>query len=484
MNPSSIKLSFSIKIERNIFVRSESIIAHISLLNVGLEPIKVDDFTIKSNSLHFKAVNNLKDKFEGSLRSQLIRDGVRDFPIKGKDEVTLSPNGLKENDVDLINILGEMPEGEYKAISYYMIGDLSFLKSNAINFKIVSSNPRYSNTFQDYLRNDAIGINSVWINEEEDGRFYVFLMENSCNFPPNIISNKRLFNIDNLKEISFSVPSTDEQEVKYFVWNEKDAIYVATMIKDEFDKVRKIMTPVDQLILPALTTDDFDLKVLTLSKNGEESRINCVVVPFDKEPKTYGVHRFKGSFDKYSITFDGDDMFHFAYNVDGKICYIRANPKDLPDFKVKPIIFGESKEQVVNVHLFNSWLDEGNNYHVILEYAIKEANKMRSNIVDPERNIELSHLYIPIKVNELKLLQVILDYECNAYFLFHDRSGSLWFGSKDGGLLKITEEGERCPGNIDQPIMLISSYYSHMYGIYLRYVKNKSSFIFKDLKRF
>lgn len=79
-----------------------------------------------------------------------------------------------------------------------------------------------------------------------------------------------------------------------------------------------------------------------------------------------------------------------------------------------------------------------------------------------------------------RILQTVLDLECRPHYFFQDRMGTLRFKSFEGGrLVRMTGEGETCPGNVDYPVLLVSSDLSRHYGIYLRYVKDKSNFVYK-----
>jgi hypothetical protein len=97
---------------------------------------------------------------------------------------------------------------------------------------------------------------------------------------------------------------------------------------------------------------------------------------------------------------------------------------------------------------------------------------------------ELSHSFFPLpELGSLVLIQTVLDLECRPHYLFQDSAGALWFKAFEGAeLVRVTEEDEAYPGNVDYPVLLVSSNMSRHYGIYLRYIKDKSLFVYKKLE--
>ncbi|MEM2541095.1 MAG: hypothetical protein QXX13_07495 [Candidatus Methanomethylicia archaeon] len=475
---SSRNLLLLLGIDRDLFVRFESIVVHVSLVNNGLKPIAVEDLTATNNPLFFRAVNNFGGRFKGSLQSFWMRDGVGEVPVRGKSMITLNPKEAREIHVDLIKIFNVLPEGNYKVYAYYRLGTLSFLKSNIISFRIVKSKPIYSITFQDYARNNMIPIRTSWINEGEDG-FYIFLMDCSYNLPSNIISNRRIAKINGLRDITYSIPSVYGQNVEHVLWVDNDTLYVAEIINGGLGNIRRIKRPIGYILNPPLTTEDGELRFLTFL----EGLVKLVRIPFKGEVMVDDVLKLRGLLDKYSIVFDMDSNPYLVYNLDRKIYYLKINIYDQANIDRRVDLLAEANNPVLNLHLSNAWRYDEDSYRISLNYVVQENNKLCSYLIDVDNGKHLSHTYTPLEDMKLKLIQVILDYDYNPYFLLQDSLGTLWFKSYDGELIKATGEDERCPGNVSYPVMLISSKYSRKYGIYLRYVKNESTFTYRKLKR-
>ena len=110
-------------------------------------------------------------------------------------------------------------------------------------------------------------------------------------------------------------------------------------------------------------------------------------------------------------------------------------------------------------------------------------NKIHSRVVYLEtKKPVLDSFFASPKVEELALLDVVLDFECNPHHLFVDRDGVLWYKPLESkGLEKATEEDEAFPSNVQFPMLLVSSERSRHYGIYLRYIKGGSRFFCKKL---
>ena len=470
--------SLLLSVSRNLFARFESILVYVSLVNEGLKPINIEDLTPTNNPLFFIASNSIGGRFKGSLQSFWMREGVGEIPVKGKSMITLNPREARGIYVDLIGVFGVLPEGDYKVYVYYRLGQLSFLKSNTIGFKIVKAKPIYSKTFQDYARNNTIPTRTLWVNEGNDG-FYVFLMDCSCNQPSNIISNRRIVGISSLRDITYSIQSTYGQSVEHILWIDNDTLYVVEIVDGDLKNIRRIKTSIGYVLNPPLTAENGELRFLTFLEG--EALIKLLRVPIKGEVMVDDVTRLRGVLDKYSVVFDLDSNPHLVYSIDRKIYYLKINIYD--HIEKTSGLLAEVEDPVLSLHLSNAWRYDEGSYRISLNYVVQKNDKLYSHLIDVDSGKHISHLYIPIEDLKLKLIQVILDYAYNPYFLLQDSSGALWFKPCDDELIKVTREDERCPGNISYPVMLISSKYSRKYGVYLRYIKNKSIFTYKKLKK-
>jgi len=475
-------LLLSLSIDRDRFVRYESIKAHVSLINKGLKNIVIEDLTPTNNPLFFIASNSIGGRFKASLHSFWMRDDENmklSPPVVEKSLTVLKPGQFKEVDVDLINIFNDLPEGDYIVYASYRLCTLSFLRSNNVSFRIVKAKPIYSKTFQDYARSSTVPIRTSWINDGDDG-FYVFLMDCSCNLPSNIIFNHRLLKIDCLRDVVPSILSTYGQSVEHTLWVGVDALYLAEILDGSLKNIRRISKSIGSPLLPPITAEDGELRLLTFLREESESTVYFVRLPFGEDLRIDEVLRFRELLGRYSIVFDMDCNPHFAYSLNGKIYYL--NVKVYDQFSVEGVVnvLANVNYPIIDLHLSNIWMN--GKYCVVLNYVVQENNRLCSYLVDVENRKHISHLYIPIENMDLKLLQVILDYSCNPYFLFQDSSGALWFKPYSNGFIKVTGEDEKCPGNVGYPTMLISSKYSFNYGVYLRYIKNKSIFTYRKLR--
>ncbi|MEM1547275.1 MAG: hypothetical protein QXP91_12565 [Candidatus Methanomethylicia archaeon] len=478
----SVGLSLSLSIDRDLFARFESIKAHVSLINKGFKSIVIEDLTATNNPLFFIASNSLGNRFKGSLQSFWLRDdeSMKFSPPEIEKSVTvLKPGESKEIDVDLINVFNDLPEGNYNVYASYRLCALSFLKSNIVSFRIVKSKPIYSITFQDYARNDMIPIRTSWINKGEDG-FYIFLMANSQNQPSNIIYNHRILKINSFKDVYPSIPSTYGQEVNHILWID-DAIHILEILNCNLENIRVLNKSIGRILHPSLTTEDGELRFLTLLNEGSKFLIYLVRVPFRGEVEIRNVFRFEGVLGRHSVVFDSDWNPYIAYSLNDTIYCLKVYVDN--GFNVKYMVLDRVKGSILNLHFSNAYMDEEGGNHIVLNYIAQENGKLYSYLIDVDSGKHIYHLYIPIEGENLKLIQVLLDYDCKPYFLFQDYSGALWFKPYNGGFIKATGEDERCPGNVSYPVMLISSKYSSNYEISLRYIKNESIFTYKRLKK-
>lgn len=480
-------LKLSLKADRKSFVRSESINLKISLVNNSAYPIKVEDLILRNNSLHFYAKNNLGKKFSGSLQSPKTRDGLHFPPLRKKSMILLKPKARRTIDVDLLAILGELTEGEYNVKATYSSEGILFVKSKTVFIEILKSSPVYSKTFQDYLRSTSHPIRSTWINREEDG-LHLFIMETSQYLPSDIRSNRRILQLDEIRTVYPSILASLEQDTEHLMWIQGDTIKVTYIIQHVLKDVKDIKLPFPsfKILEPPFTDENGTLYFVIVSKENDLTIFRLISCLIQGEVKTEEICRYSGVFTKYCIIFDEEPRLHMAWaSESGEIFYTWFDLEKHVSGKDEPKVLVTGKPPILDLQISKGCEDDEGNLQLLLNFVNYESpQKLHSHLINLDSLKTVLHSFSSIpELEDFKLLQTVLDLDCRPHYLFQDNSGALWFRSFEGrDLLRATDEGEIYPDNVDYPVLLVSSNMSRNYGIYLRYIKDKSSFVHKKLE--
>jgi len=482
--PTFGQLKLSIKIEKEILIRAESAILSISLLNDGSESIALEDFTISNNPLKFVALTQGR-KLSGSLLSRRIRDGLQIPVMEEKTVMTLEPKTSKTIQTDLLRIFGELTEGEYKLKAKYSSGPIS-AKSKTISFKIIKSKPVYSQINRDYLRNEINTIRTAWINKEKD-EFQLFLMENSQYFPPNILSNRRMLTLCSIQKVHPSLIASPDQEAEHLLWAQDNQLKVVTLHGGTFRDVTDLNLAFSnfQVLEPSISDKDGNLHFVIAVKDKDTSSFQLLTLSHLGAISSREVCGFAGDFTKYSLVFDEKLTLHLAWALpSGKIFYTWLSIQDSRRPNAQPQSPVEGKPPILDLQLSKACEDKEGNLQLLLNLvSFASPAKLQSQLTNVETGREVFHSFHELpELGDLILLQTILDLECKPHFLFQDGKGALWFKSaKDATPAKVTAEAEMYPNNIDCPVLIVSSSGNRNYGIYLRYIKDKTNFVHKKL---
>lgn len=483
----AIDLKLLLKVAKESLIAGESINLIIKLLNNSAVPVRVEELSLSNNPLNFYAINSIGERFSGSLLSPVIRDGFIP-PVIEKSFILLQPKTRSIAKIDLLNILGTLDEGDYKVVVTYSSEDGLFASSNTVSIKVVKSVPVYSKTLMDYFRANCNPIRTAWINREEN-RFHVFIMETSQYLPSNIKSNRRILQIDKSPKVIPAILGSPKQETEHLMWIEAETIKVASIHQRVLKDLRAIRLPLSnfQILEPPFTDANGTLYFLVMSKEGNMKNFQLVRYSFDGKIATEDMLRFYGDFLKYSVFYDSKQKLHMTWaSQSGQIFYIWFDLEAFIKVKGRPKMLITDKPPILDLQIFKALKTTHGKLQLLLNYVNYQAsNTLHSHLIDVNSKETVFHSFswFP-ELKDLTLIQIILDLDCKPHFLFQDRHGTLWFKAFEGAKpVRATEENEFYPSNIDYPMLLVSSNDTRHYGIYLRYIKDKSRFIYKKLEK-
>jgi hypothetical protein len=485
--PKTQDLSLSLKLDRESFFERESINLEATLLNNAATPIRVEEQTALNNSLYFCVVDKSGREFLGSLQSSRTKDELLFPPVSGEPMFLFGPNAKRVISVDLLEILGALPEGDYIAKAAYTFEGMWFVRSEPVSFKVLKSAPMYSKTFQDSLRATSNTIRTAWISKEKDG-LHVFLMENSQYYPSNLKSNRRVLKIEEIQRTYPSVLGSADQDTEHFIWSQAGTVRVATLQQRVLRDVKavKLKVPCLQILEPPFTTEDGKLHFVVTSREGEHTIFKLVSYSLEGKAEVEEICRFSGGFTKYCIIYDVEPRLHVAWaSESGDISYTWFDLEKFKKTEGEPEMLVKGKPPILDVQISKACGIREGKLQPFLFFAYFEApNELHSHLISVDSGETLLHSFFPLPEPEsLVLIQTILDLECRPHYLFQDHHGALWFKAfEQAELVRVTEEGEAYPGNVDYPVLLVSSNLSLNYGIYLRYIKDGSGFVYKKLE--
>lgn len=475
-----------LKTNKGSFIRAESVNLKAFLFNHSPYTIKVEDFSISNNSLQFSAENYNGGEFSGSLISPRVRDGLRINEVREKTLVAVEPKSAISIEVNLLSILGELPEGWYRARGTYSSG-LLFIDSEPIYFRILKSMPVYAKTVKDYLRTDVNPVRTAWINKIENV-LYLFIMQNSQYQPMNLRLNHKIMKVKDVQRISPSVLASPDLQTEHLIWTEKETISIAILYEKALKCIKevKFLTKDLRVLEPAITDFDGKLHLIIVSKENGTSTFQLVNLSLQEEIKTQEVCRFDGDFTKYSVIYDEDLKVHLTWvSESGDVFYSWFCTDDKLKAQDKPKVLAKDMPPILDLQLSKACRDEEGHLQLLLNIVTCESSsKLHSRLIDVEKGREIFHSFHELpELKGLILLQTVLDPACRPHFLFQDSKGALWFKPfMNISPARVTQEGEVYPGNVDCPVLLVSSKMSHHYGIYLRYIKNKENFVYKKVE--
>ncbi|MEM4140088.1 MAG: hypothetical protein QXG36_03200 [Nitrososphaeria archaeon] len=471
-----------LSLSRRKFVRGESIPIKVCLENVGSKTFLLDEISPSSDSLYFSILG--KSGFKGSFTQLgwLSREGVVLHPSKTKT-FTLSPNSRKCLDLDLIKICGELAEDLYKMRATYTSQGTLFINSDIVQIKIIPSNPVYISSARDYLRYVYDPLYSAWISKQ-DTEYFLYFMKNSPNLPENIWYNKRVTRLERPCEAYAALPENYDQEKNCIVWSEKNILFKC-IIEDEKFSLKEIRLPfnINRILEPPFYDEDGLLMILAYSIGDESSTIYLITIAEDENVQVKSLEKFKGILDEYNLVFDDKTHAHLVYTIKGynECYYIEIFDVNL-EKESKSTLF-KSENQCFALQLSNNCINDEGESILALHYLTLEKDRLNVHILDVMKKVEVKNIFIPVqKELELKYIDVILDENCIPHHLFQDKNGILWYQPAEGGMIKASEEGEVCPGNIEFPKLILSSSLSRHHGIFIRYIKDRKNFVYKKLE--
>lgn len=480
-------LSLSLKTDKKSFVRTESIILEVSLVNNRSTSIEVEDLIVRNNSLHFSIINKLGKTFLGSLQSPKIRDALKFPPVRKKSMILLQPKTKKVINIDLLNIFGELAEGDYKVKATYTSKSMLFLKSKTLSFKVLKSEPVYSTTVQDYLRVTSHPIRTAWINREADG-LYLFIMENSQFLPSSLRSNRRILKIEEIQKVIPSILASRAQNNEHLILVQGDTVRIASLDERVLKDVKTVRLPIasSRILEPTFTDEYGQLYFVVVAKEGDLTVFHLVGYSLEGKIETEQICRFNGDITKYCIIYDEESRLHMAWASDsGDVFCTWFDLEESIKSKGKPKMLLTGKPPILNLQLSKACEDYEGNLQLLLNFVNFESPyELHSHLINVDTQEAVLHSFSLLpELRDLTLLQTILDLECKPHYLFQDRFGALWFKAFQATkVVKVTEKGEIYPRNIDYPVLQVSSDLTRNYGIYLRYVKDMSHFVYKKLE--
>ncbi|MEM3403986.1 MAG: hypothetical protein QXJ17_05595 [Nitrososphaeria archaeon] len=485
LKSSETPISVSVDFEEREYVRYESIPLSVSIENKGSLPVKIDEFTVSSETLQVRMIDDSGERYSGSPLSWLAREGIL-VPPKKRKSFFLSSGQKKSISIDLIKIFGELKEGTYRVRVTYHSGGVLFVDSKVFKVKVVSAGPVYSFTPRDLFQLNA-PIRTVWVNYENNS-FYLFILENSPNMPKNIWSCRRIMELESRQEPQLSLLESYDQRYEHVIWYSQKSVTILTILRTQKSEFKKFTSylPFHKIIGPPFTIEDGTLFLLIVSKDDKWGSASLFTLSPDGRAKLTKFLSFKGMLVECSVLFKRRRAY-IVYMLEKEpvIHYLELDLNNYEVCTTRSITLESIKTPYTGLTLYYACRDKEGERMLCAHIMTEEVGKYCSQVIDVGRCRNVFNLFFPSAERmNLKLLDLTLDPECMPHYLFQDQWGALWYQSpKEIGLQKVTADDEICPGNVVSPTLIISSPSSRHYGVYLRYIKDRSHFIYKDVEK-
>ena len=469
--------------EEREYVRGESIPVSVSIENKGSLPMKIDDFTVSSETLQVRMIDSSGERYSGSPLSWLKREGIPVPPTK-KNSILLGSGQKKTVLIDLVKIFGELGEGTYRVKATYHSGGILFVNSKVFKVKVVSAWPVYSFTPKDLFQLDA-PIRTAWVNFEKN-RFYLFILESSPNMPSNIWRCRRIAELEGRQEPQLSLLESSDQRYEHVLWYNQKAVTIMTVLRTQQPEFKKLMPylQIQKIIGSPFTAEDGTLFLLILADD-ESGSADLFTLSPDGRTKLMKFLSLKGKLVECSVIFRRRRAYTvYMLEKEPALHYLELDLDKGEVCTKKSIALEHIKTHYTGLALSYACRNEEGERMLCAHIMAEEGGRYHSQVIDVRQGRNVSSLFFPLAEQmKPKLLDLILDPECMPHYLFQDQWGALWYQSpKEIGLRKVTADDETCPGNVVSPTLLISSPFSRHYGVYLRYIKDGSHFVYKNVE--
>ena len=469
--------------EEREYVRGESVPVSVSIENRGSLPMKIDDLTVSSETLQVRMIDSSGKRYSGSPLSWLEREGILVPPTR-KNSILLGSGQKKTVLIDLVKIFGELEEGTYRVRITYHSGGILFVDSKVFKVKVVSAWPVYSFTPRDLFQMNA-PIRTVWGNLEKN-RFHLFLLESSPNIPMNIWSCRRIVELEGRQEPWLSLLESSDQRYEHILWSTEEAVTILSISRSQQPEIKKFTSslPIHKIMGSPFTAVDGTLYLLISSEDDGGESASVFKLSPDGKMKLTRFSSFEGKLIECSVVFR-NRRANLVYMLEREpiIHYLDLGLDECRVDAAKSIPLEPQITPYSGLALSYTCRGEGGERMLCAHVLAEEGGRWHSQVIEVKEGRTVFSFFFP-SADQLKLLDVVLDPECMPHYLFQDQVGALWYQSpKEIGSQKVTSEDEVCPGNILSPTLLVSSPLSRHYGVYLRYIKGRSHFVYKNLEK-
>jgi len=452
--------------------------AQIFLVNNTKKTLIINARMLQDNPLIVRAISGIGKSYRGSLRSQLNKDGDT-APQKGRVLKRLGLGDAISIKIDLINILGKLPNGKYKAQAFYWPGGNNNSNSNIVEFQINDTQIATSTTYQDHFRNDTIPIRTAWINREADGN-YLFLMQNSQKNPMHITSNIRICKTEKECYPSPALLASFGQSIEHVLLIGSGSLAIVEISRGKGRIAWE--EPFKKTVLhPAITTEGGELRFVSYSSETEAITLHLSIF-VNGRMETRQVIKIDEPPRSYSICYDEECNLHMAYVVRKTIEYLKVqfNADEERAIEIKKSI--NVKSPIFSLRMINALAGDDEKTRMNLIYSYKENDELITSIVGVPEGVRISNNYIQLEKRKIKLVQMLIDQELKPHFLFTDHEGRLLFRPHAGSFSTVLAEDGKDLGSKFSPLMLITSKYARKKSIYLRHTHRRFAFTYMPLK--
>ncbi len=485
------KISLELKLENTKAVRGESIPFRAVITNNGDSGHEIEEVTKTNESLIFYLQKGNEKATKSSFFVPYGKTGGVKPETKVSQLITINPKQSRIYSGDLLNLFGNIKTGTYSFYAIYNSKGLE-VKSKPVSVKINRANLIYAFSQWEYDKIAQSNLKTVWINKAQ--KYDVYFMENNAKNPEVIEYSKRVWQSHvQIGGIKISAINDFMQNIVHLIWKQGASIYALMLNEAEPQgNPKKIPTGLQnyQILEPSFTDKEGNLFLfLTTVRMKGNTSFYVLKVPKKGERATKKrIAEIPGTMTKsgkYSLLVDsssklnvainmGSQIFYFVYDLIGsqltqEVKAIKGITDSVQDISILQRFAPEKGSKVSSIYYLTKMRKEKDAYTAYLyEFGAEKPSwypKM--------------HIYYP---ERLRIIQSVLDTEMRPYYLLNVGKRIFFQPYHSGDLRQILPPEDNSNMLCTFPQIILSSSQGNKYGVYVRYIENKSHITYKFLK--
>lgn len=484
------QINIDLKLGAVKVISGESVPFEATLSNVGDEFAELDEIAPTNEAFTVFLREQSGKELKGTLITPFVKTGGK---VVNKDDIStfrLNPKQSKIVSGDLLNLLGAIPPGRYNVFASYKSRGGVDIRSKELPLDVEQANITYAFSEWEYDRVIGSNLKTVW--GHRGAKYVLFYTENNPNNPEVIESSKRVYESEKAHEAKISSVRDYMQKNLHLVWIDKGSFF-ALKINDgkAVGKPKEIKLPYKAFreLGPSFTDKNGVLYLFFAIENAKKN-FSIFAIKYQEQspnPERWKIADIKGSLVRYSLLVDSEaklnftaessdeNIYYFSYDLIGK--QMSQELKNLGGIKGKIV-------DLIFTSQFKTSKGRSDYYIYYLTKIKGDPSGYTGYLLqlgegEPKWYPKMSVFY----PQPLQIIQGIIDLDLKPYYLLRSKDNKIFYKSYFSSDLDEVLPPENSPKSLcTYPKLVLSASISDKFGVYLRYIKDKESFVYKFLE--